>query len=332
MLALLPRQTQIFCAPAATSLLTVPGQPAPRSPEGGLAGFPPACAALVSAAGDTDWLLYLAADDIGLVRQLSAACSPSLERSLATAISRERPLILAARSPLPESLQAEYSEVLVPFLHRLTAADAVLMPRSALTAAGTLRLADAVLQSGALLEICQRGPNCSGIPGPVACNPQRDAASLRRAIRRILPQLGRPADDCTCIEAGLLLLQDFDTQSHAIVQTMEGRGGLRTADVLHGIMHRREPDPDNAAWWFRRVSGHPAAARLGGHLDRWLQDIGASLEVRQQAKELLRADRLEPARMIELAARAQATPGSTADTTLRLVQYLEILNLLTFPA
>jgi hypothetical protein len=93
------------------------------------------------------------------------------------------------------------------------------------------------------------------------------------------------------------------------------------------------PDPGNAAWWFRRVSGHPAASVLGRNLLQWLQDIGASAEVLQQARQLLRADhRIDSQRMIDLAGKALRDPRSTIASTLRLVQYLEIVNLLAFPA
>jgi hypothetical protein len=333
MLTLLPRNTQILCSPAAKSLLTIPGQPAPCSPEAVLRHFPAACPAVIRAAGNADWILYFVSDDVEQVRQLVGVRRPSAEHSLSNAVASGRGLVLAAQSPVPCSLQRDYSQVLLPFLQRLTTADLVLLPRAALTAAGTLHVADAVLQQPTLLEIFQRGADCSRIPGPVAAPPRLDCTALRRAIKRILPELGRSADECSCIEAGLLLLHDFDAQAHSIVQTMEGRGRLQTADFLHGIMHRREPDPGNAAWWFRRVSRHPAAVQLGANLEGWLQDIGASAEVRQEALQLLQADqRIEPRRMIELAARAHRAPHSTADAALRLVQYLEILNLLTFPA
>ena len=66
---------------------------------------------------------------------------------------------------------------------------------------------------------------------------------------------------------------------------------------------------------------------------QWLQDIGASAEVLQQARQLLRADhRIDSQRMIDLAGKALRDPRSTIASTLRLVQYLEIVNLLAFPA
>ena len=66
--------------------------------------------------------------------------------------------------------------------------------------------------------------------------------------------------------SGLWLLFDDLHRSHAISQ------GLASPEAAfwHGIMHRREPDPSNAAYWFRRVGRHvvfpslaTAAAQVG---------------------------------------------------------------------
>ncbi|MBM3796805.1 MAG: hypothetical protein FJW31_22770 [Acidobacteria bacterium] len=45
-----------------------------------------------------------------------------------------------------------------------------------------------------------------------------------------------------------LLFDDLD-RSHQIYQRLDSR----EAAFWHGIVHRREPDPANAAYWFRRV-------------------------------------------------------------------------------
>jgi len=222
---------------------------------------------------------------------------------------------------------------MLPFLHLWQPADLVLLPQAALTIDRSLNLADAALQRRPLLEILDRGPDCRRTPGPTASSPILNLSALRRAVKQMLQEIGRSAEDRSCIEAGVLLLHDFDTQAHALVQGLEGAGDLQTADYWHGIMHRREPDPGNAAWWFRRVSGHPAASVLGRNLQQWLQDIGASAEVLQQARQLLRSDqRIDARKMIDLADTALRNPRSSYASTLRLVQYLEIISLLTFPA
>lgn len=72
---------------------------------------------------------------------------------------------------------------------------------------------------------------------------------------------------------GLYLYFSCLDEGHTLAQ------GLETPDgsFWHGIMHRQEPDPDNAAYWFRRVGKHPVfpdlakAARQMGYPsgDRW---------------------------------------------------------------
>ena len=58
--------------------------------------------------------------------------------------------------------------------------------------------------------------------------------------------------------AGLWLYHDFLDESHSISQEI----ATSTGSFWHGIMHRREPDPSNAKYWFRRVGPHPVFAEL----------------------------------------------------------------------
>jgi hypothetical protein len=52
--------------------------------------------------------------------------------------------------------------------------------------------------------------------------------------------------------AGLWLYFDDLDRSHTVSQELSSQEGA----FWHGIMHRREPDPSNAAYWYRRVGRH----------------------------------------------------------------------------
>ena len=66
-------------------------------------------------------------------------------------------------------------------------------------------------------------------------------------------QAVRDRDEANACLAGLWLYHDFLDESHTISQSLPSPSG----SYWHGIMHRREPDFDNAKYWFRRLGHHP---------------------------------------------------------------------------
>jgi hypothetical protein len=72
--------------------------------------------------------------------------------------------------------------------------------------------------------------------------------------RKLLPDAFAPE----AALSGLWLYFGCFEESHGISQdihTVEG-------SYWHGILHRQEPDPGNASYWFRRVGRHPIFSEL----------------------------------------------------------------------
>jgi hypothetical protein len=106
------------------------------------------------------------------------------------------------------------------------------------------------------------GPVCAALLEPVRLPPLdagRADAAVRDRIKALTVDELFPrrhvrdramADAC---RAGLYLYRDCLDESHALSQGIETPSG----GYWHGLMHRREPDFANAAYWFRRVGQHP---------------------------------------------------------------------------
>ena len=58
--------------------------------------------------------------------------------------------------------------------------------------------------------------------------------------------------------SGLWILHNYLDDSHDISQELHTPEG----SYWHAIMHRREPDPSNAKYWFRKVGQHPVLELL----------------------------------------------------------------------
>jgi hypothetical protein len=71
------------------------------------------------------------------------------------------------------------------------------------------------------------------------------------------------------IRAALLYLCEGNEESHRIVQDRSDD----TSAYLHGMIHRREPDFENARYWFRRAGTHPMFGALHAEASRVSADM-----------------------------------------------------------
>lgn len=99
-------------------------------------------------------------------------------------------------------------------------------------------------------------------PEPASLGPERrlgvqSTAEIDAELAKAFPARFTPAMR-DLFTAGAYLWHDHLDAAHNIAQSIETADG----SLLHGLMHRREPDYGNAKYWFRRVGAHPAFLSL----------------------------------------------------------------------
>ncbi|HTM47530.1 MAG TPA: hypothetical protein VL285_02545 [Bryobacteraceae bacterium] len=94
--------------------------------------------------------------------------------------------------------------------------------------------------------------------------------------------------------AGLYLYFSCRDEAHEIAQSIHSADG----SYWHGIVHRQEPDPDNARYWFHRAGSHPIFPKLA--------EAGSGLGLAAHDGR----GEWDPVKFVELCERARRQPES----------------------
>ncbi len=130
----------------------------------------------------------------------------------------------------------------------------------------------------------------------------------------VAPQAVRDVSMAQACLAGLWLLFDFLDESHTISQSLHTLEG----SYWHGIMHRREPDYDNAKYWFRRVPAHP----IHDALATAARELAAAADLDPPAQFLRSGQTWDAFQFVDLCRTAAAGRSSSA-LLCRQIQRLE---------
>lgn len=98
--------------------------------------------------------------------------------------------------------------------------------------------------------------------------------------------------------SGLYLYFSCLDRSHELSQSLHSAEG----SFWHGILHRQEPDADNARYWFRKVPSHPIFADLA--------IVAAEKAAPFPEEGLSPVQTWDPIRFVNLCERARRHPGS----------------------
>jgi hypothetical protein len=136
---------------------------------------------------------------------------------------------------------------------------------------------------------------------PAGCLSDTARATLKRhTAGDLFPESHSPEGAL----GGLYLYFGCLDEAHSIAQDLDTAEG----SFWHGIMHRQEPDPGNAAYWFRRVGKHPVFAALRDEAHRMHFDAGPGWD---------------PFAFIEFCESARLRPGSEEERIAMRVQLAE---------
>jgi hypothetical protein len=154
-------------------------------------------------------------------------------------------------------------------------------------------LVAALLEPPREAELGPGRPNRSARAELASLTPEQICAPHRVADRDLAK---------ACLSA-LWLYHDYLDESHSLSQEIPGT----TGSFWHGIMHRREPDPSNAKYWFRTVGQHEIFPKLLAAA----QALDPPEDSR--ARELTSAAKWDPFLFVDLCETARRSGGELED-------------------
>lgn len=153
------------------------------------------------------------------------------------------------------------------------------------------------------------GGGCRPMPLAIGEGAPGETRSLLESASSdaLFPHATAPAEAM----AGLWLYFDVFEQSHRIAQDMKSNEAM----YWHAILHRREPDPANSAYWFRRAGRHPVFEPLAA--------AAAALQRNKGLNLLALASGWNPMAFIDLVEEARDKPESDKERFAVEVQLIE---------
>jgi hypothetical protein len=157
-------------------------------------------------------------------------------------------------------------------------------------------------------------------PPHITMKPRTGTRSIQEINAQLDPLLAAPDLDphfCQLSRAAIYLWHDHFEAAHQLAQDVESADG----SLLHGILHRREPDFMNARYWFRRVGpAHPSYECVVGKIKIAVMAGKAELII----KQILPKDKWQPLVFVDFLEDVLRRHDEGYDTLLRQIQAAEL--------